>query len=227
MSKNYDFFLRIGVDGERCVGKSSLISKFAETDFKNGKYEETLQVYVTTTHVHLDNYTIKVEFLEAGWNLKPNKNYYSYIDGAILVYDVSKTNGLEKIKELSREYTNTDSDYVTNKIPIMIIANKWDEYRQKRVEFLYNVTSKEEKTSASIEEILKKCISRLLDFKEISDLNELTSPNNQLKLMMEHAIKLYLYGIPKKIIYSRRKQLEVPNEEMDGIKSFLSLEEEV
>ncbi|CAG8572494.1 18494_t:CDS:2, partial [Gigaspora rosea] len=55
----------IGVDGERCVGKSSLISKFAETDFKNGKYEETLQVYVTTTHVHLDNYTIKVEFLEA------------------------------------------------------------------------------------------------------------------------------------------------------------------
>ncbi|KAF0429609.1 hypothetical protein F8M41_005662 [Gigaspora margarita] len=152
--------------------------------------------------------------------------YYSYIDSAILVYDVSETDGLEKIKELSHEYTNTDSDYVTNKIPIMIIANKLDNYKQKSrddllkeiknfvgVEFLYNITSKEEKTSASIEEILRK----------ISDLNELTSRNNQLKPMMKHSIKLYLYGIPKKIIDSRQKQLEVLNQEMDGVKSFLSL----
>ncbi|RIB23136.1 hypothetical protein C2G38_898117 [Gigaspora rosea] len=102
MSKNYDFCLRIGVDGERYAGKSRLIDEFTEGDLENGKYEETLQVHVTTTHIHLDNYTIKVEFLEAGWNLRPNKNYYSYIDCAILVYDVSETDGLEKIKELSR-----------------------------------------------------------------------------------------------------------------------------
>ncbi|KAF0457823.1 hypothetical protein F8M41_001106 [Gigaspora margarita] len=203
MNKDYDFFLRIGVDGEREVGKSGLIYKFAENDFKNGV----------------------------------SCNYYSYIDGAILVYDVSETNGLVKIKELSREYTNTDSDYLTNKIPIMIIANKWDKYKQKSrddllkeiknfvgEEFLFNVTSKDEKTSASIEEILKKCISKLLDFKEINNLNELTSPNNQFKPMMKHAIQLYLYGIPKKIIDNRLKQLEVLNEEMDGVKSFLSLE---
>ncbi|CAG8818586.1 4749_t:CDS:2, partial [Gigaspora rosea] len=98
-----------------------------------------------------------------------------YIDGAILVYDVSETDGLEKIKELSREYTNADNDYVTNKIPIMIIANNRDECKQKSrddllkeiknfhgVGFLYD---EEEISSASIEEILKKCIPRLLDFK--------------------------------------------------------------
>ncbi|CAG8809935.1 28973_t:CDS:2, partial [Gigaspora margarita] len=64
MNKDYDFFLRIGVDGEQGVGKSRLINKFAENYFKNGIYEETLQVYVTTTLIQLDNYIIKVEFLE-------------------------------------------------------------------------------------------------------------------------------------------------------------------
>ncbi|CAG8846132.1 4856_t:CDS:1, partial [Gigaspora margarita] len=53
-----------GVDGEKNVGKSCLISKFAKDDFKNGVYKETLRAYVTTTYIQLDNYTIKVEFLE-------------------------------------------------------------------------------------------------------------------------------------------------------------------
>ncbi|CAG8813353.1 68_t:CDS:2, partial [Racocetra persica] len=116
-----------GVDGERWAGKSWLITKFAENDFYLGAYEENLQVYVITTYIHLDNCTIKVEFLETGWNMRPNKNYYSYIDGAMLVYDISRTDGLKIIEELLHEYTNTDSNYVTNKIPIMIIANKWGE----------------------------------------------------------------------------------------------------
>ncbi|CAG8512308.1 1765_t:CDS:2, partial [Gigaspora rosea] len=80
-----------GVDGKDCVGKSSLVSKFAKDDFDNGVYKDTLHVYVTTTYIHLNNYTIKVEFLETGWNLRPNKNY---IDGAILVYDINDSDGL-------------------------------------------------------------------------------------------------------------------------------------
>ncbi|CAG8740186.1 1350_t:CDS:1, partial [Racocetra fulgida] len=55
-----------------------------------------------------------------------------YIDGAILVYDVSQTDGLEKIVELSREYINTDSNYVANVNPIMIIANKWDKWDENK-----------------------------------------------------------------------------------------------
>ncbi|KAF0552790.1 rab11 protein [Gigaspora margarita] len=222
MTKDYDFFLRIGVDGEHWISKTSLINEFAENDFKNGIYEENLQVYVTTTLIQLDNYIIKVEFLITGWHLRPNKNYYSYIDGAILIYD-----GLEKMKELICEYTNTDNDYLTNKIPIMIITNKSDNDLLKEIktfvgeEFLYNVTSAYGKTS--IEKILKKCMSKLLDFKEINDLNELTSTNNKLKPMMKHAVQLYLYGIPKKIIDNRRKQPEMLKEEIDGVKSFLSL----
>ncbi|CAG8667154.1 2216_t:CDS:2 [Cetraspora pellucida] len=107
MNKNYDLFLRIGVDGEPNVGKSRLIEKFAENDFKNGVYEENLHVYVTNTHINLENCTIKVEFLETA-------------------------DGLRKIEELSREYTNIDSNYVTNRIPIMIIANKWDEWDKNK-----------------------------------------------------------------------------------------------
>ncbi|CAG8833475.1 14484_t:CDS:2, partial [Cetraspora pellucida] len=161
-----------------------------------------------------------------------------YIDGAILVYDISQTNGLGGIAKLLREYTDIDSNYVTNEIPIMIIANKWDildinkQKSEKDLleevknsvdisgeEFLCNITSINEKTSTNIEEILKKCISRLLDLKDINNLNEL----NKFKPMMKHVTRLYLYEIPQKIINSGRKQLKVLNEEMDGIKLFLSL----
>ncbi|RIB01493.1 P-loop containing nucleoside triphosphate hydrolase protein [Gigaspora rosea] len=153
-----NLFRQVGIDGEREVGKSGLINKFAADDFDNGTYEETLHVYVTTTHmhIHLDdyNYNVKVEFLETGWNLRPNKNYYNYIDGAILVYDISRTDGLEKIKELSREYVNTASNYVNNNIPIMIIANKWDKNKQKSRDDLLNKVNN-----------FAECISRLLDFR--------------------------------------------------------------
>ncbi|CAG8560199.1 1829_t:CDS:2, partial [Scutellospora calospora] len=33
---------KFGVDGKRRVGKSCLISKFAEEDFNNGEYKDTL-----------------------------------------------------------------------------------------------------------------------------------------------------------------------------------------
>ncbi|CAG8803222.1 12364_t:CDS:2, partial [Cetraspora pellucida] len=42
MDNNYDFFLRIGVDGKREVGKSGLIRKFAQKDFIDERYDETL-----------------------------------------------------------------------------------------------------------------------------------------------------------------------------------------
>ncbi|CAG8715576.1 11095_t:CDS:1, partial [Racocetra persica] len=53
-----------GVDGEHYVGKSCLIKKFADDDFENGEYKENFHAYVTTTHIRLDEYDIKVEFLE-------------------------------------------------------------------------------------------------------------------------------------------------------------------
>ncbi|RIB09551.1 P-loop containing nucleoside triphosphate hydrolase protein [Gigaspora rosea] len=233
MNKNYDFFLRIGVDGKRNVGKSCLINKFASDDFDNGQYKNAFHAYVTTTHIRLDDYDLKIEFLETGWNLRPNENYYKYIDGAILVYDISQSDGLKKIKELSREYSR-------NEIPIMIVANKCDLNEHKNrddllkevknyfgeelnilgEEVLFDKTSEKEKTSASLNKILKKCISRLLDFKGTNDLNKLTSPNSQFKSVMKHATQLYLYEVPKKVIGERQQIEEILH---DGIKAFLSL----
>ncbi|CAG8559745.1 13872_t:CDS:2, partial [Cetraspora pellucida] len=225
MDENYDFFLRIGVDGEARVGKSRLISKFAENDFENGVYKNTLHAYVTTSYIQLDDYTIKVEFLETGWSLRPNKNY---VDGAILVYDISQFDALKEIKELSSEYNS-------NKIPIMIIANKCDNNKHKNSvdflkdikdyfgeelnilgeEFLFDKTSIKDKTSASLDKILKECASRLLDFKETKELNELTSPSNQFKSIMKHTTQLYLYEVPKKVIGGRQQIEEILH---DGIK---------
>ncbi|CAG8546121.1 20275_t:CDS:2, partial [Gigaspora rosea] len=53
-----------GVDGKRNVGKSCLINKFASDDFDNGQYKNAFHAYVTTTHIRLDDYDLKIEFLE-------------------------------------------------------------------------------------------------------------------------------------------------------------------
>ncbi|CAG8809876.1 16215_t:CDS:2, partial [Racocetra persica] len=141
------------------------------------------------------------------WDLRPNKNYYSYIDGAVLVYDISQPDSKTKINEL---LLDEDNSYINNKIPIMIIANKCDKYENKNREdllkekqyfgekFLFNTTSFEEKTSTSLDKILE----------EINDLNELAPPNNQFKSIMEHATQLYLCEIPK-VIYGRQQQVEL------------------
>ncbi|CAG8799907.1 1195_t:CDS:2, partial [Racocetra persica] len=208
-----------GVDGEYYVGKSCFIKKFAYGDFENGVYKNTFHAYVTTTHIRLDDYDIKVEFLETGWNLRPNEN--------------SQSDGLKEIKELSREYNS-------NEIPIMIIANKCDknEHRNrddllKEVknyfgeelnilgeEFLFDKTSEKQKTSTSLNKILKECISRFLDFKGTNDLKKLTSPNSQFESIMKHATQLYLYKVPKKVIDGRQQIEEILRY---GIKAFLSL----
>ncbi|KAF0525240.1 ras-related protein RABD1-like [Gigaspora margarita] len=227
------YLFSVGVDGERDVGKSCLIKKFASDDFKNGVYKNAFHAYVITTHIQLDDYDIKIEFLETGWNLRPNENYYKYVDGAILVYDISQSDGLREIKELSREYSR-------NEIPIMIVANKCDKNEHKNrddllkevknyfgeelnilgEEFLFDKTSEKEKTNASLNKILKKCIFRLLDFKGINDLNKLTSPNNHFKSVMNHATQLYLYEVSKKVIGGRQQIEEIL---LDGIETFLSL----
>ncbi|RIB23258.1 hypothetical protein C2G38_2171826 [Gigaspora rosea] len=50
--------------------------------------------------------------------------YYSYINGAIFVCDISSTDILNEIKELSDEYRNEHGSYINDKVPIVIIADK-------------------------------------------------------------------------------------------------------
>ncbi|CAG8666556.1 2975_t:CDS:2, partial [Cetraspora pellucida] len=114
------------------------------------------------------------------------------------------------MKELSREY-------ISSKIPIMIIANKCDKNKHENrddllkevknyfgEEYLFDKTSIKEKTSDKLNKILE----------------ELTSPSNQFKFMMEYATRLYSFEIPKKVIYNGEQIEGLTSED---IKSFLWL----
>ncbi|KAF0553035.1 hypothetical protein F8M41_020721 [Gigaspora margarita] len=211
-SKDYDIYLRIGLDGS-----FRLVDDFAN-EFDRRVYNETLHTHVITTNVHLDNYIIKVELLKAGWSLRPNVNYYSYIDGAILVCDLSHSDILKEIKELSDEYSNEYGNYVTDKMPIMIVAEKEsrNDILKEAKTYVEDVLLFDETlTKENTIEILKEYIEymyKLLNFKDL--------PNKQFELMMKRAIRLYLYEISKSIIDG--KQVDgVLNE--DTILSFLSL----
>ncbi|KAF0476408.1 hypothetical protein F8M41_024395 [Gigaspora margarita] len=189
--KDYDFYLRIGLDGT-----PSLVDGFANK-FDGRVYNETLHTHVITTNVHLDNYTIKVELLKTGWNLRPNINYYR---------------------------RNEYGDYLNDKMPIMIVVDKNKQESQTDIlkeakiyvedVLLFDKTLTKENTIEILKEYIE-CMYKLLNFKEIKNL-----PNKQFELMMKRAIRLYLYEISKSI--TDGKQIDdVLNE--DTILSFLSL----
>ncbi|KAF0449316.1 hypothetical protein F8M41_002505 [Gigaspora margarita] len=190
--KDYNFYLRIGLDGT-----PYLANDFAR-QFGGGVYNETLHAQIITTDVHLDNYTIKVDLLKAGYDLRPNINYYSYIDVAMLVCDISHTNILNEIKELSEEYRNEHGSYVTDKVHIVMIADKTvqksrNDILKEAKNYIEDVLLFDALYKLNIDrvkEILKECISKFLDFRGIKDLNEMTFQNDQFEIMMKNAIRM-------------------------------------
>ncbi|KAF0516445.1 hypothetical protein F8M41_017109 [Gigaspora margarita] len=109
---------------------------------------------------------------------------------------------------LSDEYNNEYVNYVTDKMPIVIVLDKNEQ--KSRNDIL-------KKAKSYVEDILETLIKEntIEILKEIKDF-----PNKQFELMMKRAIRLYLYEISKSIIDGKLID-DVLNE--NTISSFLSI----
>ncbi|KAF0455831.1 hypothetical protein F8M41_001398 [Gigaspora margarita] len=112
---------------------------------------------------------------------------------------------------LSDEYSNEYGNYVTDKMPIVIVVDKNEQ--KSRNDILKEAKSYVEDILLFDETLIKENSIEIL--KEIKDL-----PNKQFDIMMKRAIRLYLYEISKSIIDGKQID-DVLNE--DTILSFLSL----
>ena len=127
---NYDYLLKYIIIGDAAVGKSNLLLRFAQGDFKT-EYQLTIGVEFGAKNIDLNNKKFRLQI----WDTAGQENYRSITRAyyknsvcAILVYDISNRESFEHI-------SNWVEDCITQSpktVFMVLVGNKSDlnEYRQ-------------------------------------------------------------------------------------------------
>ena len=96
---NYDFLLKYIIIGDAAVGKSNLLLRFAQNDFKS-EYQLTIGVEFGAKNIDINNKKYRLQI----WDTAGQENYRSITRAyyknsvcAILVYDISNRDSFEHI----------------------------------------------------------------------------------------------------------------------------------
>ena len=175
--------------GETGVGKTSIISMYAENSFFANQ-EATIGIDFKTKNLKYKNKQFKILIWDTAGQERFRKitnQYYNSADGIFLVYDVTQNETFEQISYWINEMNNKIDK---NKIGIILVGNKIDlnEKRQVSIEQAqkiaecFNIPYIE--TSASKGENIDECfnllIEEILKKKGINEtINELNNENKE------------------------------------------------
>ena len=132
---NSDLTIKILLLGDSSVGKTCFLKRYTDNTFQDA-YLSTIGFDFKFKFVTLDNgKTVKVQLWDTAGQERFRtiaKSYYKGAHGIILIYDVTNRKTFENI----RKWLNQISNEASNKISIILVANKIDceEERQISVE---------------------------------------------------------------------------------------------
>ena len=96
---NYDYLLKYIIIGDAAVGKSNLLLRFAQNDFKM-EYQLTIGVEFGAKNIEINNKKYRLQI----WDTAGQENYRSITRAyyknsvcAILVYDITNRDSFEHI----------------------------------------------------------------------------------------------------------------------------------
>ena len=127
---NYDYLLKYIIIGDAAVGKSNLLLRFAQGDFKT-EYQLTIGVEFGAKNIDLNNKKFRLQI----WDTAGQENYRSITRAyyknsvcAILVYDISNRESFEHISNWVEDCMSQSPKTVF----MVLVGNKSDlnEYRQ-------------------------------------------------------------------------------------------------
>ena len=127
---NYDYLLKYIIIGDAAVGKSNLLLRFAQDDFKT-EYQLTIGVEFGAKNIEINNKKFRLQI----WDTAGQENYRSITRAyyknsvcAILVYDISNRESFEHISNWVEDCTAQSPKTVF----MVLVGNKSDlnEYRQ-------------------------------------------------------------------------------------------------
>ncbi|KAK3684285.1 ras GTPase [Podospora appendiculata] len=120
----YDFLFKVVLIGDSGVGKSNLLSRFTRNEF-NLDSKSTIGVEFATRSIQVDSKTIKAQIWDTAGQERYRaitSAYYRGAVGALLVYDITKSQTYENVTRWLKELR----DHADVNIVIMLVGNKSD-----------------------------------------------------------------------------------------------------
>ena len=128
---NYDFLLKYIIIGDAAVGKSNLLLRFAQNDFKS-EYQLTIGVEFGAKNIELNSKKYRLQI----WDTAGQENYRSITRAyyknsvcAILVYDITNRDSFEHISTWIEDCLAQSPKTVF----MVLVGNKSDLNEQRRV----------------------------------------------------------------------------------------------
>ena len=130
---NYDYLLKYIIIGDAAVGKSNLLLRFAQNDFKT-EYQLTIGVEFGAKNIEINNKKLRLQI----WDTAGQENYRSITRAyyknsvcAILVYDISNRETFEHISNWIEDCIAQSPKTVF----MVLVGNKSDLNENRKVTF--------------------------------------------------------------------------------------------
>ena len=130
---NYDYLLKYIIIGDAAVGKSNLLLRFTQDDFKS-EYQLTIGVEFGAKNININNKKYRLQI----WDTAGQENYRSITRAyyknsvcAILVYDITNRDSFEHISSWIEDCLAQSPKTVY----MILVGNKSDLTEQRKVSF--------------------------------------------------------------------------------------------
>ncbi len=120
-----EFSYKIILLGPGAVGKTSLFHRFVMNEFTSS-YRMTMGVDFLKKELRIHNNTINLTIWDVAGQERfkfMRKNYYRGAQGALLIFDLTRENTLNKL--INKWYSEM-TQFLSNDIPFLLIGNKLD-----------------------------------------------------------------------------------------------------
>ena len=177
---NYDKTCQLLIIGDSSVGKTSLITRYANGTFKE-EYLATVGLDYFTKVEEINNQTIQVKLWDTAGQERfksLTQNYFRNAQGVLLTFDVTNTESFDNLKDwINSIKKNMEGNNVF--IPLIIIGNKIDMEDSREIqkedaqkfstENKYKYFETSAKTGEGVDDAIRDLVIQVLSSKQANE----------------------------------------------------------
>jgi len=175
-----EIIVKIVILGEASVGKTNLLLRFSQNRFEESM-KPTIGMDFLSKEVEIDGCNCKIQFWDTAGQEKYRSlasTYYKVANGAILVYDVTRSETFAKLNGWLEDIKNNTS----KDLKILLIANKTDliterqvsveegrQFAQERSLFFWETSAKEnsdKNVNKAFMSLIEECVKEPIEIEK-------------------------------------------------------------